>query len=142
MLRTSIALAALLASVVPSAAADLSITVEGLRNRTGSLSVCLFRDSAEFPDCGASKSAIRRTVPASAAGQPIRFRDLAPGAYAVTVLHDENSDGKLDTNLLGIPKEGVGITNNRLPRFSAPTFGDARIEMPAGRRQTVTLVYW
>lgn len=141
-MRTLIALAALLAFPAGAEAADLSLSVEGLRNRTGTLSVCLFRDPGSFPDCGASKSAVRRTVPAAAANRPILFRDLPPGPYAVTVLHDENSDGRLDTNLLGIPKEGVGITTNRLPRFSAPRFEDGRFEMPAGRKQVVRIVYW
>lgn len=141
-MRILIALAAGLGSAACAGAADLALTVEGLRSRSGNLSICLFRQPSNFPDCEAAKTTQRLTLPATRAGEPIVFRGLGAGAYAVTVLHDENGDGRLDTNLLGIPKEGVGITNNRLPKFSAPTFTDARFEMPEGRQQTVTVEYW
>jgi len=39
------------------------------------------------------------------------------GKYAVSVFHDENSNGKLDTNFLGIPREGVGASNNAKGHF-------------------------
>jgi uncharacterized protein (DUF2141 family) len=41
------------------------------------------------------------------------FPGVTPGTYAISVFHDENSNGKLDTNLLGIPREGVSASNNR-----------------------------
>jgi len=40
------------------------------------------------------------------------FPGVAPGRYAVSVFHDENSNGKMDTNFIGIPREGVGASNN------------------------------
>ena len=50
-----------------------------------------------------------------AAGQgevKLQFKDLPPGNYAVQVMHDENENGQLDTNFLGIPVEGYGFSNN------------------------------
>lgn len=141
-MRLITVLAALVAAPAAAGAADLTLSVEGLRNRAGKVSVCLFCGPEAFPDCERAPGALRRTVPSAKAGQPVVFHDLPAGSYAATVLHDENGDGRLDTNLLGIPKEGVGITNNALPRFSAPRFSDARFEMPGARGQSVRIVYW
>jgi uncharacterized protein (DUF2141 family) len=41
----------------------------------------------------------------------VRFK-LPAGSYAVQVMHDENGNGKLDTNVMGIPVEGYGFSNN------------------------------
>jgi uncharacterized protein (DUF2141 family) len=40
------------------------------------------------------------------------FRGVKPGTYGLSVIHDENDNGKFDTNFLGIPKEGWGFSNN------------------------------
>jgi uncharacterized protein (DUF2141 family) len=61
-----------------------------------------------------------------------RFAAVAPGAYAVAVVHDENGNGRLDRNLLGIPTEGVGASNNPVSHFGPPKFGDARFDYSGG----------
>jgi len=43
------------------------------------------------------------------------FEDIPPGTYALVVIHDENMNGKLDTNWVGIPKEGYGFSNDVKP---------------------------
>ncbi len=53
------------------------------------------------------------------------FEDFPPGAYAITVIHDENMNGKLDTNWLGIPKEGYGFSNDVKPLRGATPFSVA-----------------
>jgi uncharacterized protein (DUF2141 family) len=47
------------------------------------------------------------------------------GSYAPVVLHDENMNGKLDTNWLGVPKEGYGFSNDARASVGAPSFDDA-----------------
>ena len=58
---------------------------------------------------------------------------VKPGTYAVSTFHDENSNGKLDTNLLGIPTEGVGASNNAKGHFGPPKFDDAKFRFEGGR---------
>ena len=54
------------------------------------------------------------------------FVDIPPGTYALVVIHDENRNGKLDTNWLGLPKEGYGFSSDAKATFSAPSFsGDS-----------------
>ncbi|MBZ0108020.1 MAG: DUF2141 domain-containing protein [Candidatus Scalindua rubra] len=53
------------------------------------------------------------------------FLDILPGKYALAVIHDENVNGKLDTNWLGIPKEGYGFSNDVKGVLGAPAFSAA-----------------
>ena len=68
------------------------------------------------------------------------FDNVEPGEYALTVLHDENGNGKLDTNLLGMPKEGYGVSNNAFRRFGPPRFREAKITVN-GEPISVPLYY-
>lgn len=93
-------------------AGSLAITVSGIRNTNGTLIACVWRDKAGFPTCQKSKTTIRQTVKINGGTMTVRFNGLAPGTYAASVQHDEDGDGKLKTNFIGMPKEGVGISNN------------------------------
>jgi uncharacterized protein (DUF2141 family) len=53
------------------------------------------------------------------------FADIPPGRYALAVVHDENMNGKLDTNAFGIPTEGYGFSNDVTGVFGAPAFSAA-----------------
>jgi uncharacterized protein (DUF2141 family) len=53
------------------------------------------------------------------------FSDILPGKYAIAVIHDENYNGKLDSNMFGIPKEGYGFSSGAEVTLSAPSFSDA-----------------
>jgi small-conductance mechanosensitive channel len=58
--------------------------------------------------------------------QLVRIPNETPGTYALAVIHDENMNGKLDTNWLGIPIEGYGFSNGAKGLFGAPSFSAAR----------------
>lgn len=50
------------------------------------------------------------------------LENLKPGKYAFKYFHDENSDEKINTNFMGIPKEGYGFSNNAKGKFGPPSF--------------------
>src|SRR5579871_3874112 len=110
--------------IASALASDLTISVESLRNSNGQLFLCVFSaessDKEAFPDCDKGKS-IRKQKLAMANGKAtVTFYGLKDGEYAVAMIHDENANGKLDTNFIGIPTEGIGVSNNsRL--FGSPT---------------------
>ncbi|GHD15598.1 DUF2141 domain-containing protein [Tianweitania populi] len=140
MKRTALGLALLL-PVTTAHAGDLVVEVSGLRNNQGSLALCVTADPAGFPGC--NKAATQRVIPAAQARRPITFPNLPAGTYAVAVIHDENNNGKLDTNFVGIPKEGIAVSNNAVPKFSAPKFRDAGFVLGKQRvTQRVRVVYW
>ncbi|MCB2089061.1 MAG: DUF2141 domain-containing protein [Sphingomonadaceae bacterium] len=95
-----------------SPAGAVTVSVSGLKHTRGKLIACLWREKPGFPTCQKSKSARRQTIAITGNTMRITFPDVAPGQYAVTIQHDEDSDGKLDTNFIGMPKEGVGVSNN------------------------------
>jgi uncharacterized protein (DUF2141 family) len=69
------------------------------------------------------------------------FSGIAPGTYAVALFHDENGDGKLDTNFMGVPREGVGVSNNKLRSFGPPRWDDAKFPLGADLVLDVSLHY-
>ena len=97
---------------VEAPGAPLSVAVSGLHSTKGRIIACLWRDKTGFPSCAKSRSAVRVTLPVSATSMDVRFPDVAPGRYAVTIEHDENGDGKMGHNFIGMPTEGVGVSNN------------------------------
>jgi uncharacterized protein (DUF2141 family) len=59
------------------------------------------------------------------------FTGIPFGAYAVSVLHDENANAKMDTTLIGLPKEGWGASLNPKPRMRAPRFEESKFQLAA-----------
>lgn len=126
--RAALALSLSVLVALPAHAADLAIDLSGIRVAEGHLMVSLVDASAGWNDQAPPVQATR--VPAVQGATRIVFEDVAPGTYGVMVLHDQNDNGKLDTNLVGMPIEGYGFSNN--PRvMRKPTWEEARFEMAA-----------
>jgi len=64
--------------------------------------------------------------------------DIPPETYELAVIHDENMDGKLDTNRLGIPTEGYGFSSDVNTLLGAPLFSAARFPYD-GQDQELTI---
>jgi uncharacterized protein (DUF2141 family) len=102
----------------------LTITVTGIRNTNGNLIACVFRDSKGFPTCQKARTAINQSTRITGSTMTIRFNNLAPGSYVASVQHDEDGNGQLKTNFIGMPKEGIGLSNNSggFPRWAKSVF--------------------
>jgi len=123
-----ITIVALLSFTQKDADTKITVTVTGFKNSKGNCIANLYDKSEGFPNSSklAYKSTAVKIVNNSA---QIVFDNLKPGTYAVSVLHDSNSDGVLNKNILGIPKEGYGASNNILPSLSSPKFEDSKFEI-------------
>ena len=133
--------AAALALLAPAFAfaADLTVRIEGVRSADGDIRVALHRraDGVDFPDsAGIMKAAMR---PAGKAGDLV-FAGLAPGDYAVAAFHDEDRDGDLNTNLLGMPTEGYGFSNEARGIFGPPGFDAAAFTIKADEERLAVTV--
>ena len=71
----------------------------------------------------------KKMVPVVNQKTQVVFEDLAFGSYGVALYHDENVNGKLDTNAMGIPKEAYGFSNNAKSFFGKPGYKDVMFEM-------------
>jgi uncharacterized protein (DUF2141 family) len=103
--------------------ARIVATVGKLRNHQGSVQCSLHATGKGFP--GGKPVAIASVTRLAGTSAVCTFSAVPPGTYAIAVLHDENNNGKLDTNWLGIPEEGYGASNNNLHTFSAPGFEES-----------------
>lgn len=117
------------AVTVPSLAADLAIEVHGIRSDDGRLYVAVHppESQATFPEGTGLIAAIQQRAHTGV----LRFvlRDLPPGRYAVNAYHDENGNGELDTNFVGIPSEGYGFANDPSTSFGPADFDAAAVDV-------------
>jgi uncharacterized protein (DUF2141 family) len=111
---------------IPEGSGSLMIEIEGLRNFSGTINVSLFDTGDGFPDDTTQilRSATRELT--TNADPVFRFDGLTYGSYAVSILHDENGNGEMDTGFFGVPSEGFGFSNNPRIGFGAPSFESCR----------------
>ena len=108
-----------------SSCTGIHVTVLNIRNSAGNVSCALFESSDGFPIEFLRYATNLMSIKIRDKQARFDFLDLPPGTYALAVIHDENMDGKIDTNWLGIPKEGYGFSNDAKAIFSAPSFSSA-----------------
>jgi uncharacterized protein (DUF2141 family) len=112
----------------------LTVEVTGLRPQEGLMSLAVFSDESGFPE--RSESAVRRrTLPLVGSELETVIPDLSYGTYAVALFHDQNGNGKLDRNWLGIPSEGVGFSNNPPILAGPPSFDAASFVLDSHDRR-------
>lgn len=120
---------------------ELTVRFEGLRSEKGLIRVCMTRNPKSYPDCEKDPAALKQSI-AARKGAVMTFSAVPPGDYALVVLHDENSNGKVDT-MLGIPREGVGFSRDAPIRFGPPKWDAVRFHVPSGASETsVTFRYF
>ena len=119
----------------------IHVEIVGLRNEHGQVLCALYSSAEGFPK--RSDKAVGHAKSAITKGHALcEFRGFAAGTYAVSTFHDENSDGKLDTNFLGIPREGVGASNNAKGHLGPPKFDAAAFHFSGGRLELrITINY-
>ncbi len=119
-------------------AESVRVQINGIRNTIGDISCGIFNAAEGYPeDTTKAYKSLRMASPGNSA--ICQFNDIPPGTYAIAVLHDENANGKLDKNFLGIPREGYGASNNVRPKMSAPAFKDAAFSVKAGGTTTLNI---
>mgnify|MGYP000073686036 FL=1 len=118
---------------LPGTAAELDIELTN-PPAEGPLYVLLFEDADTF---GSLRTAQYRER--FDAGQPIRL-SVPEGDYAVLLFVDENGNGELDRNFIGIPREPIALSNNYRPK-GPPNFNRARLTLSddAPTQQTLSL---
>ena len=114
----------LAAAFRPVAQEGISLSITNLRNDNGFVLVSLFKDGVGYPD-DAAKAFKTAKVPIKDKKASFLFSGLPTGTYAISILHDENNDQKMNKSFLGLPKEGYGFSNNVIGAFGPPNLGRA-----------------
>ena len=140
LLLLFVVIGAFLAATSSGNAATLIVEVSGIRSSHGTIRLALF-PAGKFLDFGALY--LRRTVPAMSGSVYIEFDTLPEGTYSLSALHDENSNGTMDKGLLGIPSEGVGVSNNARGFFGPPSAAEVEFKVSEPHADhAITLTYY
>lgn len=110
-----------------------TIEVEQLRNNNGKLLLELNNDKEEVIKGFSEKITDSKCI--------LVITELKPGKYAFKYFHDENNDEKINTNFMGIPKEGYGFSNNAKGTFGPPSFDKMVFEITKSDTMRCTINY-
>lgn len=119
-------------------AADLELTVQNIGSEQGSIMVAVYAGADQW--LKKPVAAVRQPV-ASLDGGKMTFvlKDLPEGELAISLFHDVNGNGRMDSNSMGIPMEPYAFSNDATAMFSAPKFEPASFKLPGIARMTITL---
>ena len=118
----------------------LNVEISGINDIKGLMSIGVYSDEKGFPDKG--KEFIGVDVEINSQIIIYTFKDIPFGTYAIAVFHDVNSNTKLDTNFLGIPREGYAFSNNLFGAFgSPPGFKDASFKVTGDKTIKIKMEY-
>jgi uncharacterized protein (DUF2141 family) len=133
-MKRALVLAALplLGTAAAPPSGSLTVRITNVRNSTGDVHVDVCPEASFLKDdCAYAASA-----PAHIGTTIVTVHGLPPGQYAVQAFHDENRNHKVDRALFGIPKEGIGFSNDAPIHFGPPKWADARITLNGGNEAT------
>jgi uncharacterized protein (DUF2141 family) len=116
----------------------LTVQITNVKNDKGQVAVALYNSEKDFMKTryqGKAARAVKGMV-------EIVFENIPAGTYALGVIHDANGNNKLDTNILGIPKEGFGFSNNAMGTFGPPSFEKAKVEVRSNKSVSISMKYF
>ncbi len=119
---------------------EVTINISDIRSAKGSISIMAFPDSATFKD----KKPYKRFVIDKKNlkdGKITTKMTLPPGTYGISILDDENKNGKMDFNFIGYPQEGFGFSNYYHTGFSRPKFSSFIITVVENKDMSVDIKF-
>ncbi len=105
--------------------AGIHVQVLDIRNSTGTVACALFESADGFPKAFLRSATNVMVIKIRKAQARCTFEDIPPGTYAIAAIHDENMNGELDANWMGVPTEGYGFSNDAKASFGPPSFAAA-----------------
>jgi uncharacterized protein (DUF2141 family) len=116
-------------------AANLTIVVKDVHSATGSVFIAVYDSDSSFMKAPLAKAS--RQAKAVKGTVTFVIPNLPAGKYAVTSYHDENGNGKMDTNSLGVPTEGYGFSNDAQGIAGPPKYSQAAFDFDGKTDKTV-----
>ena len=125
-MKTFAIVAALSAASAIATAHELKVEVLNARSNNGYVAAAVYGDGEAWLQDG---RAVQVARVAAADKAVLVFSNLPAGRYAVSVFHDENGNGKLDKNVMGIPTERYGFSRDARGTMGPPSFADAAVDV-------------
>ncbi|GAB2495733.1 DUF2141 domain-containing protein [Algoriphagus taiwanensis] len=111
----------------------LEVEIQEAKTNSGMIRILIFKLPDGFPD-DMDKALRSFSIPSTLPTSKLIIEDLEPGIYAISIIHDENLNGKLDTNPVGYPTEKFGFSNNPKIYFGPPSFDKAAFSLERGKK--------
>jgi len=102
---------------------EIVATVSHLRNTSGVVRIALYADREAWLSHDDTLASCVAQVHGNEAS--CSLGTVPPGTYAIALLHDEDADGDMDRDFIGLPQEGYGFSSGATPGFGPPSFEDA-----------------
>ena len=123
----------------PGHAETLSLRIDNLPNASGTLMIQVLANEAQFKD--ETPAAAQLMLPAKAGSVRVSTDALPAGNYSIRVMHDVDGNGKLNTNMVGMPREPWGFSNNARGSFGPPKWQDTVFEVRGDTEHNIELVH-
>ena len=122
----------------PAGTGRVEVTMVGFKSDEGDARIALFLDGRSWPD--GEESVFSASALPIRQGQAVaEFENVPAGPFAVSVFHDKDRDGKLDSDLIGIPSEDYGFSADARDMFGPPSFEEARLDLAPGESKQITV---
>ncbi len=120
---------------------SLTIEVKDLRNSKGVVQFAIYNKDGSIPDFNYKKYFKKSLAEIKDSSSFVTFDNLPAGKYAVNILHDENSNGKIDKGFI-LPKEGIGFSNFQAIKVTnRPNFSKASFELKENKKMSIKVIY-
>ena len=130
----------LIAMQIKAQSYRITVDITGIRDDKGKLYLSLYHTAEGYPKN--ASAAFRLSSGQIAQGRcTITLDGIPKGEYAIACYHDENNNGKLDTNFLGVPVEGTGASNDARGSMGPPKFKDAKFVVTSDTVQLIKIHY-
>jgi uncharacterized protein (DUF2141 family) len=116
----------------------MKVVIKNVNDAEGDILVGLFSNEADF----LKKRFASQKIKASKGEIHFVFENIPAGKYAISAFHDANINGELDKNMVGIPKEGFGFSNDAMGMFGPPNFEKASFDWKGGQTISLALRYF
>lgn len=117
---------------------NIHVIIQNIQNDQGTLQIGLFTEKDKFLE----EASWSKDIPVN--GREIievDFENIPYGTYAISIYQDLDDNGKLDTNLIGIPKEPVGFSNDHQPKMGPPKFNGAKFDLTQKKLELTVNLY-
>jgi uncharacterized protein (DUF2141 family) len=114
---------------------SIKVIVKDAKSNAGKIFLGLYNTEADFLD--KRFKGIKSEIENKSCS--VTFENIPAGVYAISIFHDENDNGKMDSNFMGIPKEDYGCSNDASGFMGPPKWDDAKFELKEDKSITITL---
>lgn len=134
-------LLALLSSISSADGYTIKVSVDNLRDAKGVVQFALYNKDGTIPDEKYQKQYRKHVEKISDNRAETIFTGLPKGRYAINILHDENSNGKIDKGFL-LPTEGIGFSNyDSISITNKPNFKKASFKLDSDVQKSIKVIY-